>query len=232
MSVDFCTYCYEGDIHKLRKNYIDIVDSHRYNFDKVIIIQQNCMGMNLPGVPGVKLVSSEEHPNILTEFGVPEEDPVADEISHGPNAAHYWKKHLTNHLTGLKVSTADYIVFCDSDCFILRQPENLNWIDEAINHLVKHKDCLVVSPSDGTAGPTDIMSQQLFICNRKRLKEIDWNCWDGNYIDGGPMQEYYVMAEGRIGMYMKYNNLYRQILDPSFRYWHSIEEHPIPKELL
>jgi len=91
---------------------------------------------------------------------------------------------------------------------------------------------LIVCPSEGCPGVNRMMSQQLFICNRKRLSEIDFNCWNGKFIEGGPMPEFYVMLEGRISMYMLKNNFYRLVLDDSVgRYFHDFEHHKEPKEL-
>jgi len=239
MGVDFITFCYYGDVEKLHApGYLrGLVESNQYEFDNVIVVRQRCHGridplppFNLPSA--VQIVDSEDHPNILTEFGIPEEDLLADEWTHGPTAPHYWKWHVINHLIGLKVSNADYVAFSDNDCRIIRTGHP-SWIDMGIDLLTHYKEILVVSPSeggqiaDGGFRPggvrlTQNNSQQIFLCERERLANIDFHVpWDWEFLaPWEPFQEYYYMLEGRIWRYMHHHHLYRAILPETWRYWH------------
>jgi hypothetical protein len=241
-SVDFITFCHPGDIDRFYadKWLPDMVRSHWYEFDTIRVVHQRCHGIsyklpNLQTSPFSALAvhQSESHPNILTEFGLPEVDEIADRQTHGPTAPHYWKWHVINHLIGLKVSSADYIIFSDNDCMIRSQGGEKSWIDIGIEILQRYPEILIISPGDGAVMSealtsegyrcTQNVSQQLFLCNRKRLKEIDFNIsWNWEVIaPGGPMQEYYYMLEGRIWRYLHKHQLWRCILpDDIARYWH------------
>jgi hypothetical protein len=215
--------------------------SHHFPFYKVIVVRQNLR--DVPGAgdihyPDATLeVETEDHPNILTEFGVPESDPYADEITHGPTAPHYWKWHVINHLVGLKISDADYIVFSDSDCRMKDNPLHDSWIDIGIEILEQHSNrALIVGASDGghlyettikvrghMVRLTQNVSQQMFLCKRDILKAIDFNAtWTNGDFSciHGPFQEYYCLLEGRLWRYMRLHNLYRAILPDRWRYWH------------
>lgn len=236
MKVDFITFCYYGDIHELRApGYLKgIVTSHRYTFDKVIVVEQRCKGKARGGIYDIpmQIVASEDHPAILTEFGIPEDDPVADKWTHGPTSPHYWKWHTINHLIGLKVSRADYIVFSDNDCRIVRSAQP-SWVEVGIRLLRRDHTILLVCPSDGghiadggiLPGGIRLMqnnSQQLFLCERTRLAAIDFNVpWNWEFLaPWEPFQEYYYMLEGRIWRWMHHHDLYRAILPEKWRYWH------------
>ena len=207
MTVDFITFCCHKDCDKLYENLDKHIQSHNYNFNKTIVIHQR-----IPG--GYYSIKEEEYPDILLRNGINPCNEEADDYTHGWSASHYWKHHCVNHLKGLELSDADYIVFSDADCFFMGK----SWIPEAIDLLKKPK-ILVVSPGDGT-GPrfTQTMSQQLFIIRRKDFMNIDLDLPFEGFKDGGPMQEYYFMLEGRIGRFMEKNDLQRYILEE--RYWH------------
>lgn len=232
MSVDLITFCCYKDIDRLHDpgEMEKLVNSHAYQFNNVYLVYQNCRGIKRRKLPDwVIPIESEDHPMILTEFGISLPQDDAEHYTHGPSAAHYWKWHVINHLIGLKVSQADYIVFSDCDCRIKSQPTS--WIPEGLQ-LLQHQDILIVSPSDGgsmaerllTHGVrlTQNVSQQLFLCNRERLKAVNFDVpWNWEFLaPGGPMQEYYYMLEGRLWRYMHHNQLYRAILPEQWRYWH------------
>lgn len=235
-TVDFITFCCPKDLMRLHvKNQLSRrIKSHHHRFNKTILVRQRCRELFSDYRFEVDLeVESEDHPGILSEFNIPEYDRVADDMTHGPNAPHYWKWHVINHLIGLKVSTADYIVFSDCDCRIVVDAAlKSSWVTKAIEILEKHDNVLIVSPSDGGEMHeamlpygirlTQNVSQQMFLCNRDRFASIDFNIpWNWEYTaPGGPMQEYYYMLEGRIWRYMHDNNLYRAILPKYWRYWH------------
>lgn len=240
MFIDFITFCHKGDMHRLyAPNWIqDMVTSHDTHFDTVYIVRQKLGDIEIPHVEipncnAVNFIRSEDHPNILTEFGLPENDPVADKWTHAPDGPHVWWKHVINHLIGLKVSDADYIVFSDSDCFIRSHDPDYNWIRKGIEILQKYPKVLIVGPGDGATMAeafteegyrlTQNVSQQLFVCERERLLNIDFNIdWGGEFrAPGGPFAEYYWLLEGRIWRYMDKHDLWRCILpDYVARYWH------------
>ncbi len=243
MTTDFITFCHPGDIHRLYHGtwLENMIDSHEYPFDHIRIIHQRCKGyLPLLGVywdSRGAIIKSDDHPHILTEFGLPENDDMADHYTHGPTAPHYWKWHVINHLIGLKVSSAKYIVFSDADCTIKSRDLGYNWIRKGIEVLERYPEVLIVSPGDGGTmleaqtnegyRLTQNVSQQLFLCEREKLAGIDFNVdWGGELgsnfrAPGGPMQEYYFMAEGRMWRYMDKHDLWRCIVpDYVARYWH------------
>lgn len=218
MIIDFATYCCHKDVDKLIKDFDEHLGSHNYNFNSVHVIYQR-----IP-VKGFKMgiithyIDESEYDDILRENGINPHNDEADEYTHGWTGAHYWKHHCVNQLTALKVSHADYIVLSDADCHMVNKT---NWIEKGIDILRNNPDILVVSPSDGSdESKTQNMSQQLFLCERQRLALIDFDLPFEGFRDGGPMQEYYFMLEGRIGRYMEKNGLYRHILPINYRYWH------------
>jgi len=231
-TVDFITFTHPAHIERLQGQIAGIVATHKHDFNKIILIRQRCRGQfdNIH-FDGVMEVESEDHPNILTEYGLPEDDPVADEYTHGPTACHYWKWHVINHLIGMKVSKADFVVFSDDDCYIKHSTPKRSWVVEGIDLLRQHSDILIVSPSDGgdmaekrigSVRLTRNVSQQLFLANRLRLRAINFNIpWNWEKLaPGQPFQEYYYMLEGRIWRYMDAYGLWRAILPAEWRYWH------------
>lgn len=237
-SCDFFTFCCPKDIKRLAQpgELTARVNSHGYKFDNVFVIRQRC-GHDFDDIIfsspdfAVTELHSEDFPNIIQEFGLPDYDPRADEITHGPSGPHYWKNHVTNHITALKVSTADYIAFSDCDCRILEQPSS--WIYKGMELLEAWpRDILIVSPSDGGSMAERILSggirltqnvsQQMFLCNRVRMLGMDFNYpWDGQMdAPGGPFPEYYYLLEGRIWRWLRAKKLYRAILNHDWRYWH------------
>ncbi len=221
MTVDFATYCCEKDKDKLALVISDHVNSHRYDFDKIFLIHQRTKLYGKPYKVNLIKIREDDYDGILSSNGINPDNNEADEYTHGWNAAHYWKHHCVNQLKALNESTADYIVLADADCYIKDQPRS--WVNEGIKILESNKSILVVSPSDGTKGAhqTQNMSQQVMLVDRKRLLGIDFDLPFEGFKEGGPMQEYYWMLEGRIGRYMEKNNLYRYMLSSQFRYWHS-----------
>jgi len=221
MTVDFATYCCEKDIDKLGDNFIDHMSSHNYYFDKIYIIYQRVKPKScILETERFKLIEIKEqdYDGILKSYNINPDNKEADDYTHGWNHSHYWRHHCVNHLVALRESTADYIVLCDADCHMVRKD---NWIKEGIKLLQQNSNYLVISPSDGSKmSKTQNMSQQLFLCERKRMASIDFDLPFTGFRDGGPMQEYYFMLEGRIGRYMEKNGLYRYILSSKYRYWH------------
>jgi hypothetical protein len=128
---------------------------------------------------------------------------------------------MVNHLETLRRASTDYIAFADGDCYIMETPKTPTWIERGIEILESDPKVFVVSPNDGGQERYEhIMSQQMFLINRKRFREMDFIPWDGKFIEGGPFQEYYGLLEGWIGRYMASRGLFRYVLSPSHRYWH------------
>lgn len=238
---DFVTFCHWRDYERLAApgELKMRVGTHKYPFKDVIVVKQRLRAV--PGAENVqfpdatRVVESEDYPDILREYGLPEEDAQADEKTHGPSAPHYWKWHCINHLIGLNVATAEYVVFSDSDCRILASHPSMSWVEAGMRVLSQRREVLIVAPSDGGSMAerrvkvgniplrlTQNVSQQMFMCERERLKGIDFNIpWNWEFTaPGGPFQEYYYMLEGRIWRYMHHNGLYRALLPDQWRYWH------------
>jgi len=239
MSVAFCTHCHEPHLHKLHAPGVleEMVGSHRYPFDEIIVVHQRCRGvqyrpfdyLDLGVLP--RVVESESHPDILTDFDI-SEDPKADDLTHGPTALHYWKWHVINHLIHLRVAESEYIVFSDCDC-IIKETLEKSWVEEGIEILESYPEVLLVAPGEG--GPdaeggvlpngarlTRGVSQQLFMVDKWRFTDIDFDIpWDWEFLAPyGPMQEFYYMLEGRIWRYLERENLWRAVLPDKWRYWH------------
>lgn len=222
--IDFSTFCYSGDKERLYMEFSDIYNSHQYVFDNIIVVHQMTASKMSDGGIITPEIWDDEIDQLLERNGINPNNPEAEYYTHGPTAAHYWKWHCINHLKALEVSEAEYIVLSDSDC---RMIKNNNWIKQGIEILKRDRSILVVSPSDGgTEVKTQIMSQQLFLCERERLKNIKWEYPFEGFPPNGPFQEYWWLAEGRIGKYMEKNGLYRYILGHDCRYWHFNGNYP------
>lgn len=226
-TVDFITFCCPKDVTRLHEpGVLDaIIDSHEFPFDNTWLVYQR-LGILWDVLPShVKPVEININltNGLLYKFGINPDNPKAEEMTHGPNASHYWKWHVINHIAGLFVSEADYVVFSDCDCNMVSQPGK-SWVAQGISILQRNPDVLIVSPSDGAGErKTQNVSQQLFLCERARLASIDFDIpWDWEFLaPGEPMQEYYYMLEGRIWRYMHHNGLYRYVLPDKWRYWHN-----------
>jgi hypothetical protein len=235
-SVDFFTFCCPKDIVRLAQpgELTNRVLSHGFPFASVNVIRQRCAN-DFDDIVfssdrfSVTEYRSEDFPDILKRFHVEENNPLADELTHGPSGPHYWRNHVTNHLTALVISKADYIVFSDCDCRIEHQVSS--WVNTGIDILKHYKDVLIVCPSDGgdmaekrygNIRLTQNVSQQLFLCERRRFMHIDFDApWNGVMdAPGGPFQEYYFLMEGRIWRWLRAHGLYRALLSSEFRYWH------------
>lgn len=236
-TVTLATHCHFRDLPRLHAPGVleELIDSHQYPFDEILVVHQRCPGIPyaLPQDREVKILNvlEEDYPFLLAQFGMNPNDTHLDEITHGWTWQWYWKHHCVNHLKEILEATSDYIVFNDADCRIKSQPSS--WVYEAIRILEKYPDIFMVSPSDGGfdfdhvldngARALKMTSQQLFMSRTKDVKALDFRNlqWDGTFIQGGPMQEFYGLFEGWLYRYMRANNLYRAILPEQWRYWHS-----------
>lgn len=222
-TVAYSTFCCSKDRARVLERQEEHRNSHGYPFDEMFLIFQRCeVAPFLAGTecgPFYEGILEKDYPKILNAFGIKNPDPVLDELTHGWNAPHYWQHHMVNHLKTVQSAKSDYIVFADGDCYIKEQVGC--WVDVAIGILQTHPEVFVVSPNDGGQQRHEtIMSQQMFLVNRKRFLEMEFIPWDGKFIEGGPFQEYYGLLEGWIARYMAKNKLSRYVLGPEYRYWH------------
>ena len=232
-TVAYSSFLCPKDIERGLPQYPIHLKSHNYAFDEKFLILQRC---NIPIEKDEKMLDLfmdihpvmistfqyEHYPEILSAFGLPTENAVYDELTHGQSAPHYWKNHIVNHLRTIQLAKSDYIVFSDGDCYVKDQPPGKSWVTEGIRKLQSDPSIFVVSPSDGRphAERDSMMSQQMFLVNTKQMREMEYIPWDGKFIEGGPFQEFYALLEGFIYRHMKKNGLYRYLLTPEYRWWH------------
>lgn len=224
MKVDFATFCYSGDVHRLHASgqLKKQVDSNGYNFDNVIVIYQWDTGTLKTGFGDIgypiKSYNITSINNVLEAFSI----KLDGQYQSPTDKHHNWKNHIVNHIVAITHTTADYIVFADNDCWIVRQPGS--WVERGIEWLQSNRKTFIVSPNDGELERmTQRMSQQMFLVKVDRFRNMDFNQpgWDGNVnIPNGPMPEYHAMLEGRIHHYCKYIDEFRYVLPPDYRYWH------------
>jgi len=241
MSVTFVTFCHPPRyVEKLHRPGAlqNMVASHAWPFDKVIVVHQKCRSQDYPpfdtACQPVDLPREKFDP-LLLRFGVDPTNARAEELTHGEGAAHWWKAHVVNHLCGLEHTTGEFVVFADCDTYIKSQPSS--WVGLGIAILRNKPEVLIVSPGDGAqnGGPgegghwedgtrlTRNVSQQLFICRGQEFRQkVNFDVpWNGKFdAPGGPLQEWYFMLEGRLGRYMDQSGQWRAILPDAWRYWH------------
>lgn len=227
-TVSFITFCHPPHLERLHKKGVlwNILAGHRHKFDEVLLVHQRCRGLEyrpIAELPEVRILESEDYyPQIFGEFGIQWPDPVLDELTHGPEASHFWAWHSLNHLIGLKEAKSEYIVFADCDTEIIKSGIK-TWVQVGIEILENRRDVFCVSPSDGgDERMTQNMSQQLFLVEAARMRSANLGLpWNGKFdAPGGPMQEYYGMMEGRIGRLLTTYQMWRYVLPPRWRYWH------------
>jgi hypothetical protein len=228
-TVAYASFCCQKDMERVLSCYVEHVKSHAYGFAEHFLIFQRCaplvakesIKINLPGQNSFVHIADEDYPGILGGFQIEYPNKVLDELTHGWGAPHFWAHHMVNHLKAALLATSDYIVFSDGDCFIKNQPAEQTWISEGIDYLQTNPDFFVVSPNDGSPMRLETtMSQQMFLVKRSEFLNMEFIPWDGKFIEGGPMQEYYGMLEGWIGRYLLKSGRRRFVLPPEFRYWH------------
>lgn len=221
-TVGYGTFCCPKDQDRILAIATKNVESHRHKFDAKFFVFQRCNeSLVCPDGFNPIRISDADYPEILSSFGIVNPDPDVEKWTHGWSASHYGFHHCVNHLAVLQKAETDYIVFADGDCYIKESPADPTWVDRGIRILESDPSVFVVSPNEG--GPERherIMSQQMFLINRKRFLEMEYIQWDGVFPDGGPMAEYHFMLEGRIARYMAKYNLSRYVLPPAYRYWH------------
>jgi hypothetical protein len=241
MSVAFVTFChpprYAEKLHRpgvLRA----MVRSHGWDFNDVLVVHNQCRAADYPAFDyacrTADLPRGAFDP-LLARYGVEPDNPVAEEMTHGEGAAHWWKVHVVNHLFGLERTDSDHVVFADCDTWIKGQPSS--WVGVGLAILANRPDVLIVSPGDGAqhGGPgeggqwpdgtrlTRNVSQQLFLCRADEFRgEVDFDVpWNGRFdAPGGPFAEYYWLLEGRLNRYMGQSGQWRAVLPDAWRYWH------------
>ncbi len=156
--------------------------------------------------------------NFLSVF-----DIDIDKPQYVGDHAHYWKHHVVNHLKAISLSSADYIVFADNDCWIVDQPEGESWIEHGIELLQSNKDMFIVSPNDGEPERTTLrMSQQMFLVKVDEFRNADFNQpgYSGNPKDYDTMPEYHAMLEGRMEYHCRQSGQFRYVCPSQYRYFH------------
>jgi hypothetical protein len=229
--VDFATFCHAGDAHRLhapgqlRKQ----VESNGYQFNNVCIVYQgiNFQDYNYQALRdecgfNISVSSVNDIDWELTGGGI---DVYELQFASNTDKAHSWKYHVVNHIHAInKLVNTDYIVFADNDCWMVRQPEHISWVERGIEILQSMPEIFIVSPNDGEPErKTDRMSQQMFLAHVGDFRSADFNQpnWDGNVnIPGGPMPEYWAMLEGRMELHCRVTGQYRYVLGLEYRYWH------------
>jgi hypothetical protein len=229
MKVDFATFCHAGDVHRLHApgQLKRQVESNGYKFNEIIIVYQNNKFPAFGSLMDFEIDYLIDRCQIadideaLRWLGIDIEKP---QYISQIDKAHHWKNHVVNHLAAISKSSADYIVFADNDCWMIRQPEDESWIEMGIWVLDNNPAAFIVSPNDGEPERrTKRFSQQMFLARVDEFRNADFNQpeWDGNVnIPGGPMPEYWAMLEGRMELHCRVTGQYRYVLGPEYRYWH------------
>jgi len=161
MSVSFATFCYGPHLSRLHEPGVleQIVRSHEYNFDEILVVHQRCRGMSyrpITEVPHRVIESEDYYPQIFDRFNIDLNNPVSAKDCHGPDWHWWWPNHVQNHLITLEEAKSDYIVFSDCDCLIKDCDPSHSWVTEAISILEKYPHVLIVGDGRGqdTGGET------------------------------------------------------------------------------
>ena len=222
MRVDFCTFCYSGDAHRLHApgQLKKQIKSNGYPFDTIIVVYQQIVPIEYPILdnrprlfPIIQDIDKE-----LRDYGIDLERP---QYRSPTDKHHTWKPHVVNHIVGIQWTSADYIVFADNDCWIVNQPDS--WVQRGIDILKSNRDIFIVSPNDGEPERrTQTFSQQMFLVNVEDFRQADLNQpgYSGNPNDYPEMPEYHGMLEGRMSWYCRGVGRYRYVMPSEYRYWH------------
>lgn len=226
--VDFATFVYAGDAHRLHQSgqLKKQVESNRWDFNEVIVVHQLCNPLDYsnPLFPdcsfNIKCPIIEDVDRVLKSFNIDLDKPQYKSETDGH---HFWKPHVVNHLKAISETSAEFIVFADSDCWMIKNEGS--WVKHAIDMLIANpRNIFLVSPNDGERSRmTRRMSQQMFMVRVADFLLMNFNQpgWDGNVnIPGGPFPEYHSLLEGRMEYYCKYINRFRYVCPDKFRYWH------------
>ncbi len=223
MIVDFATFCYAKDAHRLHApgQLEKQVSSNGYNFNRVIIVYQLCNpdDYEFPRCGySVNQVIIGDIDAILKSSGI---DLNREQYSSLIDKHHTWKQHVANHLMAVNMSQSDYIVFADNDCWMIKQPDS--WVQRGIERLEQDQSIFIVSPNDGEPErKTQVISQQMFMARTDEFRQADFNQpgYSGNPRDYSEMPEYHAMLEGRIHYHCVASGKYRYVLPSEYRYFH------------
>ncbi len=224
-TVDFATFCHKGDVHRLHSpgQLMKQINSNNCKFDDVIIVYQNML-LDSWGpfriMRGIKEVAVTDIDYELSNFGI---DIKKQQYISPIDKAHTWKNHSVNHIVAIQNTNANYIVFADNDCWMVRQPEGKSWVEYGIELLQSNRDIFIVSPNDGEPERKTLrMSQQMFLVKVDEFRNANFNQpgYTGNPNDYDTMPEYHAMNEGRMEYHCRESGKFRYVLGPEFRYWH------------
>jgi hypothetical protein len=237
VTVTLATHCHSRDLPRLHAPGVlqELISCHSYDFDEILVIHQRTgtLPYDLPKDSRIVIdeIYDTDYEYILSQFGIPHQDPIGIELTHGWNGPHYYEHHCVNHCNEILLADSDYIVFTDADCRIVNQPSS--WVEKGIEILEKYPEAFIVAPSDGGqefnfvadgCRFTQTVSQQIFMGRTQQLKQLDFTNlqWDGKFdAPYGPFQEFYMLFEGWMFRYMRANNLYRAVLPEQWRYFHA-----------
>ncbi len=229
MKVDFATFCHKGDVHRLYApgQFKRQVESNNHSFDTVIVVYQNCDPQDYPFDRSAKQVVIRNIDHELSRFGIDIDKPqyVSD-----TDKAHTWKHHVVNHIKAIQNTNADYIVFADNDCWMVRQPEGKSWVEYGIELLQSNRDIFIVSPNDGEPERKTLrMSQQMFLVRVNEFRNANFNQpgYTGDPRDYDTMPEYHAMNEGRMEYHCRESGQHRYVLGPEFRYFLQVFHNPL-----
>ena len=222
MKVDFATFCHKGDAHRLHYgNQLDHqVMSNNHSFDSIMVIYQGIDPKDYLGWFKTKQVIITDIDRELSSFGIDIDKP---QYSSDTDKAHTYKNHVANHIAAIQNTNADYIVFADNDCWMVRQPEGKSWVEYGIELLQSNRDIFIVSPNDGEPERRTLrMSQQMFLTRVDEFRNADFNQpgYTGNPNDYDTMPEYHAMLEGRMEYHCRKNGQFRYVLGSEYRYFH------------
>ncbi len=221
MKVDFATFCYEGDAERLHApgQLNKQVMSNGYPFDNTKVVYQNCNPLDYR-LLNIWQASIEDIDYELSSFGI---DIGKDQYVSDTDKAHTWKNHVVNHVVAIQYTNADYIVFADNDCWMVKQPEGKSWVEAGIAKMENNPDIFIVSPNDGEPERKTLrMSQQMFLARVDEFKNANFNQpgYSGNPNDYDTMPEYHAMLEGRMDYHCQQSGQCRYVLGPEYRYFH------------
>ncbi len=221
-SVDFATFCYQGDAERLHYgNQLDHqVMSNNYLFDNIMVIYQGIDPKNYLGWFKTKQIRIVDIDHELSNFGI---DIDKSQYISDTDQVHTWKNHVVNHIVTIRNTNADYIVFADADCWIVNQSGGKSWVDYGIKVLERDSSIFIVSPNDGEEERKTLrMSQQMFMARVGEFRNANFNQpgYTGNPKDYDTMPEYHAMLEGRMEYHCRQSGQWRYVLGSEYRYWH------------
>ncbi len=230
-AVDFATFCYLGDAERLHApgQLKKQIESNGYRFREVLVIYQLCNPSDyiLPGLhffpdyhPSLYAYQIADIDSVLLTLDI---DIDKRQYVSDIDKSHTWKNHVVNHLKAISLSGADYIVFADNDCWMVKQPEGKSWVEQGVSILERDPSVFVVSPNDGEPErKTWRMSQQMFMARVDEFRQANFNQpgYTGNPKDYDTMPEYHAMLEGRMEYHCRQSGQFRYVLGPEYRYFH------------